>query len=386
MKIKILLLLILAVPVNLSSQELEIFGYLENELDGLALDNKKYILNYNKLRVDISSRVSKNASFKANYNYITFHGKTDFNLLEFLPDEVIPDIVRDSLWNMYQFPYNNRNFLDNAFLKISFGKLDITAGKQQISTGTGYAWNPTDVFNIKNLLDPTYEQPGHNALRTDVALGPMTGLSAILAPGEDWAGTTKMIRLKSGAGHFDFSAVYAELQWTTTDYLTFYRKKERRRLAGMDFAGQLGIGLWGEGAWNRMESSEDYIEFVLGADYTFKFQTYLMTEYYHNGVGAAGKREYRFNDWLQFMSGERKGLARDYVFIFIQHPLTDLLGGGAFIIKNVNDGSYVISPRFFYTPFENVEIITMINLTGGDKLSEYGNFKSGGLLRFRVYF
>ena len=30
-------------------------------------------------------------------------------------------------------------------------------GKQQISLGTGYVWNPTDVFNIKELFDPTYE-------------------------------------------------------------------------------------------------------------------------------------------------------------------------------------------------------------------------------------
>jgi len=80
--------------------------------------------------------------------------------------------------------FSDRTFLDNAYLKLSLKAFDLTVGKQQISLGTGYVWNPTDVFNIKDPLDPTYEQPGHNALRVDVALGNNTTLTALASTSE----------------------------------------------------------------------------------------------------------------------------------------------------------------------------------------------------------
>jgi len=56
-------------------------------------------------------------------------------------------------------------------------------GEQQISLGTGYAWNPTNIFNVKDLPDPTYEQPGHTALRADLPVGERGEAVLIYAPG-----------------------------------------------------------------------------------------------------------------------------------------------------------------------------------------------------------
>ena len=66
-------------------------------------------------------------------------------------------------------------------------------------------WNPIDVFNIKDPLDPTYEQPGHNAVRLDVPLAALYSLSLLVSPEENWANSGKLIRFKGSYSRFDYS-------------------------------------------------------------------------------------------------------------------------------------------------------------------------------------
>jgi hypothetical protein len=44
--------------------------------------------------------------------------------------------------------------MDRALIKLYFGSFDLIFGKQQIAWGTGYAFNPTDTWNIKDPLNP----------------------------------------------------------------------------------------------------------------------------------------------------------------------------------------------------------------------------------------
>ncbi len=55
--------------------------------------------------------------------------------------------------------YENRFFpqeIKDEFIFLDYNKLrlNIRVGKQQLPWGTGYAWNPTDIFNAKDILDP----------------------------------------------------------------------------------------------------------------------------------------------------------------------------------------------------------------------------------------
>ncbi|HID29771.1 MAG TPA: hypothetical protein EYP19_07165 [Desulfobacterales bacterium] len=155
-------------------------------------------------------------------------------------------------------------------------------GKQQISLGTGYAWNPTDVFNTKDLLDPTYEQPGHNAIRLDVPLGSMYSFTALYAVGDGWKNSDKMLGLKGRISHFDYSLIGVEKIWTFHDYTrfdpvrqTYLPLPEKRQMVGATTAGELlGLGIWAEYGYNKMENTEDFYELVVGGDYTFDSQTY----------------------------------------------------------------------------------------------------------------
>ena len=81
----------------------------------------------------------------------------------------------------------------------------MTIGRQPLSLGSGYAWNPFDIFNRKELMESTYEQPGINDLCMGIPLAGRSNLDAIISPDSKWGMSTKMIQIKTGFGSFDIS-------------------------------------------------------------------------------------------------------------------------------------------------------------------------------------
>ncbi len=425
---KLIIILILCFFSAVSwSQEIEIFGYFESQLMGANINNEFMQLASNKLRVDMQLQASGNVSFGANFDYITYHGKTKWNILEFLPESVTAEAPTLNYLgyeiNPYILPYENRNFLDNAFVKLSFKFADFTVGKQQLSMGTGYVWNPTDVFNKKDVIDPTYEQPGHNAVRVDLPIKNDFGLTAIYAPTEDWKNTDVLLKLKGHLLHFDFSLLAIQKNWSFTDSrifdpigLDFFKVNTKRQILGADFAGELfGVGVWGEYTYNEVKTKEnekikydeafsvlglmsqypyqpmnvpqEYYELVLGMDYTFDFQTYIMCEFYRNTSAKQDHQKYNFNNWMHYFLAEKKSIAQDQVYFFVQHPLTDLINIGSSYIFSISDNSSAIIPMLTYNVFENVDLSVFGNIyLGKEKTAYASNLGNGGMARMRVYF
>jgi len=410
-----------------NAQELEIFGYFEPQLTGAYLGDEFVQLASNKLRIDLKYQPSEKVTFGANFNYITYHGKTEWNILDFLPKHILNDVPDFTMlgysFNPYILPFENEDYLDNANAKFSLKYADITAGKQQLSMGSGYAWNPTDIFNKKDITDPTYEQPGHNALRFDIPLGGRINTLAIYAPTEDWKYTDLLFKIKLHLFRFDFAMLAAQKHWTYTDSrvldpiaLNFYQVKTKRQLLGYDVVGELlGAGIWSEFVYNQVDVSnksknlyniafselqkisakphksmlieKDFYEILFGLDYTFDFQTYIMLEYYRNTQGKSDKNSYTFNDWMQYLSAERRAISRHQMYFFVQHPLTDLINLGSSFIFSINDNSIAVIPMITYNIFENVDITAFGNLYIGEEGTVYSpDFGNGGMLRARVYF
>lgn len=380
---------------SLAAQEkLEIFGYYESQVMGTGLQGEFYQLFTNKLRVDLKSDLSDNITFAANFDYIHYLGKTEWNVLDFLSDDVTSTIPED-MQSLYVIAFSNDTFLDNAYIKFSFKAFDLTLGKQQISLGTGYVWNPTDVFNIKDVLDPTYEQPGHTALRLDIPLSPAYTLTALYAPEETWEKSTKLLQLKGAISHFDYNIIAVERVWPFHDYtefdtenMNFVDVSEKRKMLGGSTVGELlGLGVWAEYAYNWMEKSGDFYELVVGADYTFDFQTYVMMEYYRNTLGKSDYEDYDINDWMRFLAAEQKAICRDQAYIFAQHPATDLLNVGLQTIYCFSDNSIAFVPTLIYSLSDNVDVYAYLNFNLGKEGTVYGkSMGNGGLIRIRAYF
>ncbi|MFB0516834.1 MAG: hypothetical protein ACETWG_09575 [Candidatus Neomarinimicrobiota bacterium] len=365
----------------------EFFGYYEGEMDGARISGQEYYFGYNKLRLDLLAHPSEAVTLGANLNIRRFHGKTQWNVLDFLPEELWKPILGDTTMI---FPLTDTLYLDNVFLKARFQHFDLTVGKQQISLGTGYAWNPTDIFNVKDLMDPTYEQTGITAMRAEVPLGDRVGLDLILAPEESWEASAKMVQAKAGLGSFDFTGTYTEYTrpypyWrlkTYTDTLMTYRK------LGGSIVGQIWeLGLWGEGLWHMGDSpgNMNFGEYLLGIDHTFDFQTYMMVEYFHNSAGA-DTSNLAFFDYEQYLDGRSHSLMQDYVFLMANHPISDVLSVGLFGIANLNDESFAVNPLLNWNAFENVNVSLFGSFAVGDADTEFGLQDWAWRLRLRAYF
>lgn len=369
--------------------QVDIYGYLEPQYSAFYFDSSYYQTNYNKLRIDLKSTAVKNTELGANIIYLLYFGKKDWDLIDFLPRRIVALIAPD-MRPYYQFSFRDTFYLDNAYARLNIKRLALTIGKQQLSMGTAYFSNPTDVLNTKDALDPTYEQPGHNALRLDCYIDNRINLMALYTPIEfDWENSGKLLRAKVGIKRFDFSVTGHEFQYTVTDFHTFQQTQQRRRLLGADFVGELlGLGIWGEGIYNFMDDEDDnWYEFIVGSDYTFKSGFYAMFEYHRNSLGKATHNEYYLNDWMRYYSGETKTLSRDQMYGLIQYPLTDFVLVGSSAIFSLSDQSAAIVPMVYYSIFENVDLTLMFNIYFGEEgrlfHSSLGN---GGYLRAQIYF
>ncbi|MCD6161741.1 MAG: hypothetical protein J7K40_04930 [candidate division Zixibacteria bacterium] len=378
------LLLLLSVIDTLA---VELSGYYEPQYLGIRINDSNSQLFSSKLRVDLQSSDIDNVKFAANFDYITYHGHTQWNMLDYLP-KTITSIVPSDAIRSFDFIYNDTIFLDNAYLKFAVSKFDITLGKQQISPGTGYAWNPTDLFNSKNIIDPTYEQSGHNAVRIDFAASSRYSVMFIGLPEQAWNNSGKMISFKGKLSHFDYSMTYIEKQWLLSDFITYQMSEQKRRLYGGDLVGELfGLGIWGEYGYNTMKSHSDFWEALIGIDYTLDNGAYLMAEYYYNELGQDDYHQYDINDWMRYFLTESRTISKDNLYLYFSYPLTDLIQLDNSVIISLSDKSFGIVPAFQYSIYENVDLNALINYNIGDDEKAYSNGQGiSGTVRFRIYF
>lgn len=394
-KLQILFLLFFLTVSPVAAQErVEFFGYFESQIMGTGLKGDFYQLYTNKLRIDLKSDLLDNITFGVNFDYITYHGKTKWDILEFLPNNITSQ-VPPGMKGFYFLPFSDRVFLDNAYIKIGFKHFDLTVGKQQISLGTGYVWNPMDVFNIKDILDPTYEQPGHNAMRFDLPLGATYRITALYSPEDEFKNSAKLIEFKGRISRFDYSLIAIEKHWRFHDYtqfdlanMNFLELPENRQLLGFSTAGEfLGLGVWAEYAHNNLEKTKEFESLVIGTDYTFDFQTYIMAEFFHNTLGKRNFKQYDINDWMRLLANEQKAISQDQVYIFIQHPITDFISLGASSIYSISDNSFALVPMLNCNYSDNLDIMAYLNFNFGKEGTAYSKETgNGGILRARFYF
>jgi len=392
-KLFLVLMFLLQLIALLEAQELEFSGYYENQFFPQELNNELILQDYNKLRLDLSAEISENVSFNADYIYSVFHGKTDFNTFDFIPESVVQAYAEeiqtpvDSLRPQFDFEYEDENYLDNTYLTMYFQRVNVRVGKQQLPWGTGYTWNPTDIFNEKNILDPTYEKIGVNAFKAEVPFKGEGMLTGILSIGDEWETSTKALKIKQHFFGFDLSGSFVEKNQDGFDYFSFTETWERRWLFGGDFSGELmDLGVWAEGAYNKMEVSKNYGQYLFGVDYTFENELYLMGEYYKNELGKSNKNQYDINDWMRLLGADGENLGQDYIFIGERYPITELWNWSNYILVNLDDESGIIYPWFEYSFNDNTELQFVGFIPFGEKETEFGEFGAGGLARVRVYF
>ena len=209
--------------------------------------------------------------------------------------------------------------VDRLWLQLSFGNLEIKAGRQRINWGQTLVWNPNDIFNSYSYFEVDYpERPGSDAIRFSYYTGNASTIE--LAAKIDSAA-----RL-TAAGYFRFNALGFDIQFMGGMY------QEEDLVLGAGWSGNLGSSAFrGELSYFRdLDSFRDttaYLMSSLGFDYTFANSLMIQIE----GLYSAFAREMDMNSFLQFYSGnldvKNLGFTPWSLFGNISYPLTPLLTG-----------------------------------------------------------
>ncbi len=385
--------LVLATSLPGTGQQLELSGFYENQLAPQQIGGDLVLQDYDRLRLDLFSQVDGRVVFAGDVVWRVHHGVAELNALDFLPEDVVEahaasaGLSAGQLRPLYALPFEDEHFVDNAHVTLYLGRLSLRVGVQQLTWGAGYTWNPTDVFHDKSFLDPTYERRGVNALRTEVGYGREGRLIGVLSVGPDWSHTARALKVRDHLHGWDLSALAVEMREEEIDYLTGVESQPRRRLLGGDISGQgLGLGVWGEGAYNWLAGGSDFGQYLVGVDHTTMGGTYLLAEYYHNGRGRTSEASYSFGEWMRLLGSRGENLGRDYLSVGLSRPALELWTLSAYAIANLSDNSLVAFPWVEYSLGDNTELDLAAYLPLGGALTEFGASGAGGLARIRVYF
>ena len=383
------------------------FGYFESNADYFGLPRTHYLLGYHKLRVDLDARPNEQLHLGANVNIQRYWGQTKLTMYDFLTIDTIHWsnqgwTVGSSLYdNLMNWPivFRDTMYLDNYYLTWESDRFSITLGKQQLSFGSGYAWNPTDLFNYKDVLDPAYEQTGVTAVRGDVQLGLRTRLTLVIQPGASVAETGRFLQFKTGVGSFDVAWQYHQVPWqfSTLEMLRYLDRAVlvpvehpvQRQMVGLSYAGELlGLGWHGELAWNHLYRNSlfnyDFTEALAGWDYTTTGGTTLMLELFHNESGAPAGKYYDLLYGWRYFNREIHSYHQNYAFVNWLTPWRDSQLG-AFLIADLDDQSWLFSPTWQHD-WSSVTLQLFWMLSRGKPQSEFGMLDYQVRLRLKAYF
>jgi len=264
--------------------------------------------------------------------------------------------------------------LDRANVSWFTDWLELRLGRQRLAFGSGYMFNPSDLFVQPSMLDPTQDDPSSDALLTTFFLGQISGVNLIAVPGREIADGSYGLRLYTNLAGFDLAGSYY--------HRGAYTSELDAHFIGFSATGEIVVGDWdGPGIWCEGgldlpydPDGDDEVDSTwrasAGMNYTFTENFAATVEYYHD---EAGGEEFVDYDWMGLMGGERFVLGRDYLFANLEMDLSALITLSAMSMVNLNDGSLMTGPMLRFNLSDNVEASLGGFLFLGDEETEFGH-------------
>ncbi|MGW8209143.1 MAG: hypothetical protein ACWGO2_09035 [Syntrophobacteria bacterium] len=317
----------------------------------------------------------------------------------------------DATWDWYDGSKSSASlWLDRFNLKATLAKADITAGRQPITFGKAYFWNPLDIFLSfdPRQFDRDYKA-GVDALRMDIPLGSFTGINLIGVAGRE---------LDSSGGYVDHGTLNASWYGSALLGRTFTTLHgwDLAIQGGKTYGGyQLGTGLVGEIGpiearaeasyfWARDSEPlpaplagdlvEDAFTAVVGFGHRFDNTLTVEIEYFYNGAGESDDLEESF---VRFRSGSSLQMSHNVTGFLISYEFEPIIIGQFTALYSWDDPSAQIQPILTWSPSDNTEVLVGASINFGDRptrdssgqvqlRSEFGTFPDFYFMQFKLYF
>ena len=317
----------------------------------------------------------------------------------------------DATWDWYEGNKSSASlWLDRFNLKAALAKADITAGRQPITFGKAYFWNPLDIFLPfdPRQFDRDYKA-GVDALRMDIPLGSFRGINLIGVAGREfdpsgryddhgtfnasWYGSALLARTFATLQGWDLAIqggkIYGGYQF------------------GGGFVGEIGpVEARAEAAYFWAQDSEplpfplegdlveDSFTAVVGFGHRFENTLTVELEHFYNGAGDSNDLDASF---VRFASGNILQMSRNLSGFLISYEFEPIITGQFTALYSWEDPSAQIQPILTWSPSINTELILGASINFGDRptedssgqvkiRSEFGTFPDFYFLQFKLYF
>lgn len=290
--------------------------------------------------------------------------------------------------------YSADLFLDRLYLRMSFPGADLTIGRQAVSFGETYFWNPMDIFLPFDArqVDRDYKQ-GVDAVRLDVPLGQFAGACLVGALGREsaddgiaWGGSALIANVFVNRWGWQWSAEGGKV------YGGY--------LAGIGASGEAGsIAVRGSATYTLVDrddpspgaSTGDHVDAVLGMGRAFDNSLTVALEYYFNRSAMSDDLNAA---WLSVAGGDSTQTSRHLLGFLVGYDLMADIKGSAILLHSFSDGSSGLQPWLTISAGEELELIFGGFIAMGRRpdhetlapRSEFGTFPSAAYIELKYYF
>ncbi len=271
--------------------------------------------------------------------------------------------------------------IDRLVLTLSpdWGALRI--GRQALTWGNGFLFNPMDLFNPFPPTDVERDYKiGDDMVDARVFTGSIGELEMLYVPRRDPA---------DGDVKWDQSSLAAKYHFSidTSEFDLMAARHYGNDVAGAGMSGYVKDAAWRmDITWTALHDDGDdsgFLSYVANIDYSWVWwgkNLYGWVEYYYTGLGNSNYTDAVKNPQIteRIARGERYVLGRSYADVNLQleaHPLLNLY---LTIINNTRDPSGVLQPRMVYNPLQDLQMTFGTNLYYGGSGTEFGGFDLPG--------
>lgn len=347
---------------------------------------------HSDLRLKSKLFFSNRAYFEIHYETILSGGDTRLkeNELEqlypglFKQDSIITGPINDDRRLM-----NLTNIIDEDTSYLLYHRLDrfsltlqpewgiVRIGRQALTWGNGFLFNPMDLFNPFSPTDIKRDYKiGDDMITTQFSVNKIGDFQFLYVPRRDHV---------SRDINWDQSSVAGKLHFFsgTTEFDIMGSTHYRDEVVGFGCTGYLGNTAWRlDATWTFLHEDngeDDFLSMVANMDYSWIWwgkNFYGFIEFYFNGLGNNRYTEAYLNADIteRFNRGEMFTFGRTYLSGEIQVELHPLFRAYLTIINNMADPSGTIQPRAIRDIMENIQLTLGGNIYYGKRGTELGGF------------
>jgi len=268
--------------------------------------------------------------------------------------------------------------LDRLALTYQKERFVFRLGRQAVTWGNGFLFNPMDLFNPFAPSDIEREYKlGDDMAQAQISFGGTGNVQLVYVPRRD---------PETGDVEADQNTIAGKVHFAkgTTEFDLMAAQNFDDQVIGAGCTGYLGEAAWRlDATWtftDEQSGDDDYLSLVANLDYSWVWwekNFYGFVEVFYNGLGEDAYADDVMDAYIrdQIARGQLFTLGRYYLGGHVRMEVHPLVNVFLTVIHNLDDPSGMLQPRLTWDITEDLQLTCGGNVLYGGRGTEYGGFK-----------